>query len=58
MTKFLQIFPQDFVAVAHDAINVITEALNEKPCLSLNGNDRLLHDTDMFDCMRKVISLV
>ena len=44
--------------MAHDAINVITEALNEKPCLSLNGNDRLLHDTDMFDCMRKVISLV
>ena len=44
--------------MAHDAINVIIEALNEKPCLSLNGNDRLLPDTEMFDCMRKVISLV
>ncbi|CAH3162263.1 unnamed protein product, partial [Pocillopora meandrina] len=53
ITKFL-IFPQDYVAVAHDAIKVITEALNEKPCLSLNGKDRLLPDTEMFNCMRKV----
>ena len=44
--------------MAHDAIKVITEALNGKPCLSLNGKDRLLPDTEMLNCMRKVISLV
>ena len=52
-------FPQDYVAVAHDAIKVITEALDEKACLSMNRNHILSPDTEeMFNCMRKVITLL
>ena len=49
-------FPQDHVAVAHDAVKVIIEALNQNPCLSLNGTYSITSERDeMFNCMKKVI---
>lgn len=47
--------PQELVAVSHDAVRIIQEAVNTESCSSINGSDIRLEDRNtMLTCMRKV----
>ena len=47
--------PQELVAVSHDALHIIQEAVNTESCSSINGSDVRLEDRNtMLTCMRKV----
>lgn len=47
--------PQELVAVSHDALHIIQEAVNTESCSSINGSDIRLEDRNtMLTCMRKV----
>ncbi|KAJ7337780.1 Glutamate receptor ionotropic, delta-1 [Desmophyllum pertusum] len=45
---------KDLKALAYDAVQVVNQAVNIKPCLSMNGTSVGLKDTsEMLTCMRK-----
>ena len=47
---------QELVAVAYDAVQIIKQAQNIEPCLSINGSAITSEDRDaLFSCMTKVI---
>ena len=47
--------PQELVAVSHDALHIIQEAVTTESCSSINGSDIRLEDRNtMLTCMRKV----
>ena len=48
-------FIQELVAIAYDAVQIIKQAQNIEPCLSINGLAVTSEDRDaMFSCMTKV----
>jgi len=43
------------VALAHDAVRVINQAINKEPCLSINGTSISSNDKEaMLTCLKKV----
>ena len=46
---------QELVAIAYDAVQIIKQAQNMEPCLSINGSAVTSEDRDaLFSCMTKV----